>query len=973
VIAAEPEHPASAEPRRATSLEEAEVPEARPDPVVDALLRLAAGILEVPAVRIALADASGALLEPWRGMALEASPLERLLCEHVVRRRERLVVQDACEDPRFAREQRIAGDAAVRGFVGLPLTLSESGGLGVLFATDPRPRALGEAQLAHLEEIAGLVVQQLSTRRRERLLRRRKTQLDAHHRFFHGSEDLNCVASLDGRFVELNARWKDVLGHSLDHLLGARFLDFVHADDQESTQRALAQITVEGRPLRQLRNRYRHVDGTYRWLEWSAQPPLAGESLIYASARDITELVEAEEELRLQNGVLTLITEAQARFIEGGATQAWWTFVLLRLLELTRSEYGFIGIIDRDDEGPFLRTKAITDISWNEDTRRFYEAHKDSGFIFRNMNTLFGRAIVLERRLIANDVEHDPRAGGRPSGHPPLRAFGGLPIREGASMVGLVGIANRPGGYSDGFLDRLEPVLALLGTILKNLVLQEERDASAANLAAVKAMQERVLESSATGYVFLRSDGSIALVNRRAKEILPELERLNIGGLGAGLGATVSWLFPLIHDQAWLLAPREPSEATQRGPRELQARGGGLQLIPVEVSVTWLPLDGSEEPGLLLTLADLRDRAVLQDTLRVNASLEERVRQLRENQTHNELLSECVELLQSSSTNAEGLEVVHRSMARLFPSANVTLYEHASGSEHLHLVARARRFIDEASVDELLPQQCWALRSRRPYGSWPDGHRPACRHSATDEDRADFCVPLFSLDRIIALLSISFPPGEPLGDQPRQDARMSQFVALGQSISGALSTIALRESLQRLALTDELTELANRRAFILETKRVLARQKRASRPVALAILDADHFKTINDSFGHEAGDRVLQQLAAVLRRSVRAGDLAARVGGEEFALLMPDLTPEAASARFESVLEAVRSGCGVHGRKVTASLGFAHSQDLGEDPTLEELYRRADAALYAAKEAGRDRVMRAPPSDEAAAAPQGRR
>jgi diguanylate cyclase (GGDEF)-like protein len=212
----------------------------------------------------------------------------------------------------------------------------------------------------------------------------------------------------------------------------------------------------------------------------------------------------------------------------------------------------------------------------------------------------------------------------------------------------------------------------------------------------------------------------------------------------------------------------------------------------------------------------------------------------------------------------------------------------------------------------------------------------------------------------LAIFSVTFPEDEGSASDALE-ARMSQFVAMAQSISGALSTIALRESLQRLAMLDELTELPNRRAFQLEVGRHMARLRRSERPFALAIVDIDHFKSVNDRYGHDVGDRVLRRVAAVLKASVRESDLVARVGGEEFAFFLSDLDPEIATRRIEAMLQVLRTTTILEDRPVTASVGMAHSVGFGAEPDYETMYKAADVALYSAKAEGRDRMVQAIP------------
>jgi diguanylate cyclase (GGDEF)-like protein/PAS domain S-box-containing protein len=175
-----------------------------------------------------------------------------------------------------------------------------------------------------------------------------------------------------------------------------------------------------------------------------------------------------------------------------------------------------------------------------------------------------------------------------------------------------------------------------------------------------------------------------------------------------------------------------------------------------------------------------------------------------------------------------------------------------------------------------------------------------------------------------------------------------------------------REVSEQLRLTrdcDHLTGIANRRAFFEAAETELARWRRQPRPLALLMLDADHFKVINDSHGHPAGDAVLRDLAATLNASFREVDVVARVGGEEFAVLLPSTTLDSALAVAERLLTEVRARrveCDGARIAYTVSGGVAV---MDESVTgLDALMKRADEALYAAKKAGRDRVAPWPAS-----------
>lgn len=179
----------------------------------------------------------------------------------------------------------------------------------------------------------------------------------------------------------------------------------------------------------------------------------------------------------------------------------------------------------------------------------------------------------------------------------------------------------------------------------------------------------------------------------------------------------------------------------------------------------------------------------------------------------------------------------------------------------------------------------------------------------------------------------------------------------------AARTRALEEANARLgalATTDGLTGLKNRRAFEEQVTHLLEVARRTGRPLSLVVLDVDSFKAVNDTYGHQVGDVVLRGVASALRNVGRASDVIARVGGEEFAVAMPDTGLQAACQGAERIRRAVAAArfpeAVVFGdRGVTVSLGVAAFPDQGAD--ISQVFSVADRALYTAKRTGKDRVM----------------
>jgi diguanylate cyclase (GGDEF)-like protein len=196
---------------------------------------------------------------------------------------------------------------------------------------------------------------------------------------------------------------------------------------------------------------------------------------------------------------------------------------------------------------------------------------------------------------------------------------------------------------------------------------------------------------------------------------------------------------------------------------------------------------------------------------------------------------------------------------------------------------------------------------------------------------------------------------ERLGRDPGVD--MSAFDYLKNITSAApdLRVIAdeALDRLRGLARQDALTGVLNRRGFEPVLERERARARREGTPLALLVIDVDHFKHVNDAHGHPAGDRVLARLAALLVRLSRASDVTARIGGDEFVVLLPSTAREGALSLAERVRQAVAQEDLIgNGEAVTVSIGMSLDDGNGECAAIAE----ADAALYRAKHLGRDRV-----------------
>lgn len=215
-----------------------------------------------------------------------------------------------------------------------------------------------------------------------------------------------------------------------------------------------------------------------------------------------------------------------------------------------------------------------------------------------------------------------------------------------------------------------------------------------------------------------------------------------------------------------------------------------------------------------------------------------------------------------------------------------------------------------------------------------------------------------------------------LNDQPIIEAELKDgdYIAIGACVLKFMerSSVEARyhEEIYQLATMDTLTGLYNRRQFLELLERELARTAGRRWPLALLIIDLDHFKSINDRYGHLAGDAVLKQVAAILNADVPKDCIIARIGGEEFAAVLPEQDLDVAAAfaeRLRAQIAAAEIGEHAGPRRVTVSIGVAAW--LPGMKLVGDLLRAADEQLYRAKQSGRDRVCRAPPPAEIGGVP----
>ena len=329
------------------------------------------------------------------------------------------------------------------------------------------------------------------------------------------------------------------------------------------------------------------------------------------------------------------------------------------------------------------------------------------------------------------------------------------------------------------------------------------------------------------------------------------------------------------------------------------------------------------------------------------------------------------QLLQSCVSPDEVFGVIQDAMPRLFPgdSGSVTILK-ASGNLMETMAAWGT---NPPHQRVFAPDECWAFRRGRPHLVTDASSPLRCAHLTPEDGPTTFCVPMMAQGDNVGILQFNFGSAVH-GEQAdatasEQSTRTRIASALAEHTALALANLRLREALRSQSIVDSLTGLFNRRYLENMLERECRRAVRSKRPLSVLMIDVDHFKQFNDTWGHDGGDAVLRELSTLLRAHFRGDDIACRYGGEEFVVVLTEASIENAFARAEDLRKEVHRLVAEHRRQplgsVTVSVGVACLPEHGVSP--EDLIAAADRALYRAKDAGRNRTETASVSAHALA------
>ncbi len=357
---------------------------------------------------------------------------------------------------------------------------------------------------------------------------------------------------------------------------------------------------------------------------------------------------------------------------------------------------------------------------------------------------------------------------------------------------------------------------------------------------------------------------------------------------------------------------------------------------------------------------DISERKETEEALsRSREELSTSVEKLEKRNQELILLGEMGDMLQSCVNMEETYNVAANFLKEIFREESGALFMLDTSCNLLKAVSTWGELTTEG---EIFPrEECWALRTGKILGA--DAHHIGlCRHPNAPREADNLCIPMMAQGEALGILRIQ--RNNPDGNLQESKKQLAATVA--EHLALALANLNLRETLRHQSVRDPLTGLFNRRFMDEVLQREIYRANRYQRPLGLVLLDIDHFKRLNDSFGHEAGDTLLREMGTFLQSKIREGDTACRYGGEEFLIIMPDMALPNLVARAEQLRERFNRLTFLHQGQslgmVTFSLGLAALPEHGA--SARALLQAADKALYRAKSEGRNRVALPPAEAE---------
>ncbi len=743
----------------------------------------------------------------------------------------------------------------------------------------------------------------------------------------------------EGRIVFANPAAVNRSGYTHEELLGLsreQVHQLVHPSERDLfRQHMLARIAGEVVPERE-EFRVISKDGSIRWIEsLSVRIEYQGRAAIQSAQIDITERKLTDERLRHRMAIEEMVTNLSAGFINLSSEEVdghIWN-ALKEIGVFTGTDQCYLDLISPDGR------RISRSYQWSaEGSNPSMEDY--SGLDLEP----FHWSTEKQRR---QEIVHVPRIADLPPEASFEKAFWqeqgrrsvlNIPLALNENLFGTLGFANER--EEKEWAEEDIRLLQLMGDVFVNVLARKKAEEALIEREA----QYRLLADSITDVVSLHDLNGMFVYASPSVQLLSGKPPSDVYGKDVRL-----YIHP---DDKQIVDTIDVRLAEVKDDLvEVRIRNADGNYVWIEARLHLIEKDGKPYQ-ILSTARDITERKQTEQALyEANARLKGSVEEMKQRNQEVTLLNELGDLLQGCLSLQDLYDVVGMMAPRLFPNESGALYVQNASRK----LVEANAVWGEPIGSEMVfaPDNCWALRRGRIHSVNLPEHDLNCGHINTKEPIGYVCIPMSAHGELMGLFYIKCRPENT--EEPRCKT-LGLMVA--ERVALAIANLRLRESLQRQSIRDSLTGLFNRRYMETTVERELRQAQRQGHSVGFIMMDLDHFKQFNDTYGHGAGDSLISALGEYLSSSIRGGDIACRFGGDEFVLILPQATLSDTVQRAEELREGLRRVTinykGMTLGPVTASIGVSAYPDhaIAMDPLLS----LADMALYRAKDDGRDRV-----------------
>lgn len=978
------------EASRLTALCQYQILDTIPEKAYDDITRLAASICHTPVALISLIDANRQWFKAKIGLEAAQTPREMAFCAYTILQQDIFIVPDALQDERFVNNPLVTSDPKIRFYAGVPLITSDGHALGSLVVIDFVPRELELQQIESLRSLGRQVIKLIELRRtvsklEDNAKKRQKLHQDRKHFFQKIAIGLGLVAAIlaGAGFVSYRSLSNIVASSDLPES-NYKIIQELEDIDSLIQKAAIAKHRyLRSSELRYLESYYQateEIGQKLNQLKADVKNDLARQSRVaaleLAIAQKLTQIEQTVNpstsqgidrasvpKLIEQSKQLSGRVQAKIQEMKAGEERSLQRRSQSLQAHISNSIVVFsTGILLNFAVLAIVYYLVQREISERQQVEVALEQERD--FTFAILDTIASLVVVCD---FQGQIVRFNRASEQATGYYSDEVKGKylwevfLPPEEVDKVENAIGnllTGTTANEYETYWIarDGSRRLIAWSNTTLRNkagvveYIISSGIDITDRFLAAqeLRESQQRYQDLFENASDLIQSvglDGRFVYVNRAWLDTLGYSES-EIFALS---------LFDIVHpdDHAHcqeLFGRVITGEKLSNVQTSFMTKEG--KKILVEGSASCKFVDGKP----IATQSIFRDITFRKQTeaelQTANEQLSLSVKQLEQRNHEITLLSEISDVLQACRTVEEAYTAISTFLKLMFPDLPGGIFL-IDASKNLVEAVVTWGALPLTSNSIFSPNECWALRRGRPHFAGALHGNLQCQHLDHPIPAASLCIPMIAQGEALGMLYLSSPDSG-----TSIEAKQQLAITVTEHIALALANIKLRQTLENQSIRDPLTGLFNRRYMEESLEREIQRCDRRQQSLGIIMLDVDRFKSFNDTYGHEAGDNILKELGQFLQRYVRGSDIACRYGGEEFTLILPEVSLEITKRRAEQIREGIKH-LNIEYRheslgQITLSLGVASFPEHGI--TGQAVIRQADAALYRAKREGRDAV-----------------